>query len=182
MAVSIHLFKQCLLTAFHGIGPAKHCQSMGQRYWSSRSYSGEGGLGAMETHLLSQNILVDPTVSLWPSSVLQRACPCSQVCISFQRSPWVPPFVFSLSELVRGKGASEGEHASGAASEHPTWSHNLPFLTTGIWTLSCPLYCSPLIWGFPYGSSGEESVCSAGDSGLIPGLERSPGEGTSNSL
>ena len=31
--------------------------------------------------------------------------------------------------------------------------------------------------GFPCGSAGEESACNAGDLGLIPGLERSPGEG-----
>ena len=31
--------------------------------------------------------------------------------------------------------------------------------------------------GFPGGSAGKESTCSAGDLGLIPGLERSPGEG-----
>ena len=32
--------------------------------------------------------------------------------------------------------------------------------------------------GFPGGSAGEESACNAGDLGLIPGLGRSPGEGT----
>ena len=31
--------------------------------------------------------------------------------------------------------------------------------------------------GFPGGSNGKESVCNAGDLGLIPGLGRSPGEG-----
>ena len=31
--------------------------------------------------------------------------------------------------------------------------------------------------GFPCGSAGKESTCSAGDLGLIPGLGRSPGEG-----
>ena len=31
--------------------------------------------------------------------------------------------------------------------------------------------------GFPGGSDGKESTCSAGDLGLIPGLERSPGKG-----
>ena len=31
--------------------------------------------------------------------------------------------------------------------------------------------------GFPGGSDGKESGCSAGDLGLIPGLGRSPGEG-----
>ena len=30
---------------------------------------------------------------------------------------------------------------------------------------------------FPDSSVGKESACSAGDPGLIPGLERSPGEG-----
>ena len=39
--------------------------------------------------------------------------------------------------------------------------------------------------GFPWWLSGEESVCNAGDAGLIPGLERedpfsSPGEGNGN--
>ena len=29
----------------------------------------------------------------------------------------------------------------------------------------------------PFGSAGEESTCNAGDLGLIPGLEKSPGEG-----
>ena len=31
--------------------------------------------------------------------------------------------------------------------------------------------------GFPGSSAGEESACSAGDPGSIPGLGRSPGEG-----
>ena len=31
--------------------------------------------------------------------------------------------------------------------------------------------------GFPAGSDGKESVCNAGDLGLIPGSGRSPGEG-----
>ena len=31
--------------------------------------------------------------------------------------------------------------------------------------------------GFPYGSAGKESACSARDLGLIPGLGRYPGEG-----
>ena len=32
------------------------------------------------------------------------------------------------------------------------------------------------------GSKGEESACNAGDSGLIPGLGRAPGEGNGNPL
>ena len=38
------------------------------------------------------------------------------------------------------------------------------------------------IWGFPGGSDGKESICNAGDLGLIPGLERSPGDGNGNPL
>ena len=36
---------------------------------------------------------------------------------------------------------------------------------------------TPIFLGFPGGSAGKESVCNAGDLGLIPGLGRSPGEG-----
>ena len=35
----------------------------------------------------------------------------------------------------------------------------------------------PCYMGFPHSSIGKESTCNAGDSGLIPGLGRSPGEG-----
>ena len=38
------------------------------------------------------------------------------------------------------------------------------------------VYALPLL-GFPCGSAGKESACSAGDLGSIPGLGRSPGEG-----
>ena len=36
---------------------------------------------------------------------------------------------------------------------------------------------TPILLGFPCGSPGKESACNAGDLSLIPGLERSPGEG-----
>ena len=36
--------------------------------------------------------------------------------------------------------------------------------------------------GFPGGSDGKESTCNAGDLGLIPGVERSPGGGHGNPL
>ena len=36
--------------------------------------------------------------------------------------------------------------------------------------------------GFPGGSDGKESACNAGDSGSIPGSERSPGEGNGNPI
>jgi len=36
---------------------------------------------------------------------------------------------------------------------------------------------NPVFLGFPGGSAGKESSCSAGDLSLIPGLGISPGEG-----
>ena len=36
--------------------------------------------------------------------------------------------------------------------------------------------------GFPGSSADKESACNAGDLDLIPGLERSPGEGNDNPL
>ena len=36
--------------------------------------------------------------------------------------------------------------------------------------------------GFPGGSDSKDSVCNAGNPGLIPGLGRSPGEGNGNPL
>ena len=36
--------------------------------------------------------------------------------------------------------------------------------------------------GFPGGSDGKEYICNAGYEGLIPGSERSPGEGNGYSL
>ena len=39
-----------------------------------------------------------------------------------------------------------------------------------------------LRWGFPGDSDGKASACNAGDPGLIPGLERAPGEGNRNPL
>ena len=35
-----------------------------------------------------------------------------------------------------------------------------------------------MVEGFPGGSDGKEAACDVGDVGLIPGLGRSPGEGS----
>ena len=48
-----------------------------------------------------------------------------------------------------------------------------------IFLLEWPPLCDYSLFasGFPCGSVSKESACNAGDLGLIPGLERSPGEG-----
>ncbi|CAM9474555.1 unnamed protein product [Rangifer tarandus platyrhynchus] len=55
-----------------------------------------------------------------------------------------------------------------------------PLLHPTDFTLSLflvPLYAIYTSVGFPHNSVGKESVCNAGDPGLISGLGRSPGEG-----
>ena len=49
-------------------------------------------------------------------------------------------------------------------------------------SLIYPLDLSTSLKGFPGGSEVKVSAWNAGDQGLIPGLERSPGEGNSNPL
>ena len=50
-------------------------------------------------------------------------------------------------------------------------------------SLSYLIHCLKLvIIGFPGGSDGEESACNARKLGLIPGLERCPGEKNGNPL
>ena len=44
------------------------------------------------------------------------------------------------------------------------------------------MYVYIYIWGFPGSSVSKESACSAGDLGLIPRSERSPGERNGNLL
>ena len=46
----------------------------------------------------------------------------------------------------------------------------------------CVCVCVCVCVGFPGGSDSKESACNAGDLGLIPGLERSLGEGNSYPL
>ena len=49
-----------------------------------------------------------------------------------------------------------------------------------------PIFLLVIGWefpqGFPSSSDGKESACNAGDTGSIPGLGRSPGEGNGNPL
>ena len=48
-------------------------------------------------------------------------------------------------------------------------------------TFSCKILHLTLL-ALPWSSVGKESACNAGDLGLIPAWERSPGEGNSNPL
>ena len=53
-----------------------------------------------------------------------------------------------------------------------------------MWVIKDPAVIYVFTWflNFPGSSGGKESVCSAGDLGLIPGSGRSPGEGNVNPL
>ena len=50
-------------------------------------------------------------------------------------------------------------------------------LNVGIKWSIIKLKLNYIIQGFPHSSVDKESTCNAGDPGLIPGLERSTGEG-----
>ena len=49
-----------------------------------------------------------------------------------------------------------------------------------LWLSSISLYICTMSLGVPCGSAGKESACNEGDLGSIPGLARSPGEGSVN--
>ena len=57
----------------------------------------------------------------------------------------------------------------GYTAQFDSWVGKIPWRRD---SLSIPVFL-----GFPGGSAGRESTCSAGDLSLIPGLGRSPGEG-----
>ena len=56
-------------------------------------------------------------------------------------------------------------------------SDNWPKVNKGLEDLP---FVNDLTASFPGGSDGKEPACNAGDLGLIPGLGRSPGEGSGN--
>ena len=58
------------------------------------------------------------------------------------------------------------------------WTEVYAFLFLGLYLIECTY--SRL--GFPSGSAGKESACSAGDLGSIPGSRRSPGDGKGHPL
>ena len=79
-----------------------------------------------------------------------------------------PSLLLGLRKLNAEKGAGGVGPGRGGAGGRP--GHN----------------CTPLIprclRNFPGGSDGKISACSAGNTGSIPGLGRSPGEGNGNPL
>ena len=53
----------------------------------------------------------------------------------------------------------------------------LGFLNSHVKLFKKLFYWSIVLLGFPGSSTGKEYICNSGDLGLIPGSERSPGEG-----
>ena len=77
-------------------------------------------------------------------------------------SPLVPPGASLIVQLVKNPPAMQ-------ETRFDSWVRMICWRRDRLPT--------PVSLGFPGGSAGEESVCSVGDLGLIPGLGRSPGEG-----
>ena len=106
------------------------------------------------------------------------------ICFSFHpcggeipwRREWLPTAVFMPGEF-HGQKSLEGYSPWGRKSQ--TRPRDFHFhVESRAFTSNYQVACK----GFPGGSDGEESSCNAGDPGLIPGLERSPGEGNGNPL
>ena len=64
-----------------------------------------------------------------------------------------------------------GAPSASQASPHPGWDG----ADSPQWTFFAVMSLNT--WGFPDSSAGKESVCNGGNSGSIPGLGRSAGEG-----
>ena len=73
----------------------------------------------------------------------------------------------------------------GASSCADTYTPTLPARGSNIYAaggIQSNLWVYNNVQGFPGGSDSKESACNAGDSGLIPVSERSPGGGTGSQL
>ena len=96
-------------------------------------------------------------------------------------------FLAEFSSITHFSPALEMEYMGCCSSLVPTFKLFSPLFPGNLrlpWVTVC--YSNSPHWlflhqqclsGFPCGSAGKESVCSAGDLGLIPGLGRSAGEG-----
>ena len=124
-----------------------------QEYWTGLSYPPPGNLPDPAIEPTSPVLQVDPL----PLSHWEPRCPCIPKYLSVAS--------FKPEILLQ--------------------NHNT---IIKIWKLTfiqcCCLICRPYLdfiicpnYGFPGSSAGKESVCNAGDSGLIPGLGRFTGEG-----
>ena len=119
---------------------------------------------------------------------VSEAQSCPTLCDPMDCSP--PGF--SVHETSSGKNIGVGCHAllqgifltqgySPCLLSLLHWqAHSLPLVPPGkpdLWRALCKFKNLPKMCGFPGSSAGKGSTCDSGDSCLIPGLGRSPGEG-----
>ena len=99
-----------------------------------------------------------------------------RVCISITRLWLLLKDWFSTESKQLGQvlGAWSGMKVKSPFGCRQRSSHLLWQEADEAWASECPNFKGG---GFPGGSPGKESVCNAGDPGLIPGLGCSPGEG-----
>ena len=90
----------------------------------------------------------------------------------FERKEWQPTPVFLHGESPWTAGATVYGVAGSDATEWVSTARHSTCTWTKIYTVK----------GFPGGSDCKEFACNAEDLGLIPGLGRSPGEGSGNPL
>ena len=88
----------------------------------------------------------------------------------------------SIPESGRSPGEGSGNPLQYSCLENPTDGGAWETAVHGVAKSRTRLSDFTLTWGFPGGSEVKASACNAGDLGSIPGLGRSPGEGSGNPL
>ena len=86
-------------------------------------------------------------------------------------------FIFIIKDIERGK-----RYSVALIARHKSFTSFIDLYLLTTVRNSFFLKESIQVLGFPGGSDGKASVCNAGDTGLIPGSGRSPGEGNGSPL
>ena len=137
------------------------------------------------------------TLDIWKSWNKTTDQCCWESCGTLEgkvHRPWNTQFIFKFYFFLK---ETRIWLFSVSITTYALWIYNIidqywEFLNTIIYSSRYQLSWSEFIFvslllckivlGFPGGSNGEESACSAGDPGSIPGSGRSPGEGNGNPL
>ena len=114
---------------------------------------------------------IEPGPLHWEFGVLATGLPGHSLCFLF--NILLPSLTTML--LCYWHSLSQGgfpDSSAGMQCRRPqfnSWVRKIPWRRDRLPT--------PVFWGFLCGSAGKESICNAGDLGLIPGSGRSSGEG-----
>ena len=84
--------------------------------------------------------------------------------------------------MIPGLGRSDGGEGKGYLLQYSGLENSMDCIVHGVAQSQTRLNDFHFHLGCPGGLEGKASACNVGDTGLIPVLERSPGEGNGNPL